>query len=249
MSQTSQLLLALDEQRKNLAANLSQKGVAAQNTEGLQTLVPKVLDISGGGSVEPGASDIDMDFIIYSPSTQYNLSNIDFSLYDYMIVIHQTRGDKSFLHFKIPQEIGGTVEINPFVFYNNNYTRFQRLNNTTSPMIGSLISEDTMQFRVNSSLQYIFDIGSDKVVLYVHKKPTAEATMFKTRAKTTKYIMEDNVIPLIVNEDMTESEILVLFHVLEATKNNDNIYVLNNPLVTPELEEVVRNKGYNVIYR
>lgn len=49
MANTSELLLALDEQRQNLAANLSQKGVAASSNEGLQTLVPKVLDISGGG--------------------------------------------------------------------------------------------------------------------------------------------------------------------------------------------------------
>lgn len=58
MGNTSELLLALDEQRQNLAANLSQKGVAASSNEGLQTLVPKVLDISGGG----GGSVGDMSF-------------------------------------------------------------------------------------------------------------------------------------------------------------------------------------------
>lgn len=50
MGNTSELLLALDTQRQNLAANLSQKGVAASSNEGLETLVPKVLDISGGGT-------------------------------------------------------------------------------------------------------------------------------------------------------------------------------------------------------
>lgn len=49
-SNTSELLLAIDEQRQNLAANLSQKGVAASGNEGLETLVPKVLNITGGGS-------------------------------------------------------------------------------------------------------------------------------------------------------------------------------------------------------
>ena len=34
----------------DLAANLTTKGVAASNTEGLDTLVPKVLEIDGGGS-------------------------------------------------------------------------------------------------------------------------------------------------------------------------------------------------------
>lgn len=47
MGNTSELLLALDTQRQNLAANLSQKGVAASSNEGLQTLVPKVLELSG----------------------------------------------------------------------------------------------------------------------------------------------------------------------------------------------------------
>lgn len=61
---TNQLLLALDQQRQNLAANLSQKGVAASNTEGLVTLVPKVLDIvAGGGS---GGGDLTYQHIISS---------------------------------------------------------------------------------------------------------------------------------------------------------------------------------------
>ena len=36
----------------DLAENLITQGVAASNTEGLDTLVPKVLTISGGGSIE-----------------------------------------------------------------------------------------------------------------------------------------------------------------------------------------------------
>lgn len=46
MRNTSELLLALDTQRQNLAANLSQKGVAASSNEGLETLVSKVLELS-----------------------------------------------------------------------------------------------------------------------------------------------------------------------------------------------------------
>lgn len=57
---TNELLLALDEQRKNLAVNLSQKGVAASNTEGLEVLVPKVLNIAGGG----GSDNLDVQHII-----------------------------------------------------------------------------------------------------------------------------------------------------------------------------------------
>ena len=66
---TSQLLLALDEQRKNLAANLSQKGVAASNTEGLSALVPKVLDISGGSSGGGGSDNLDVQHIISTRTT------------------------------------------------------------------------------------------------------------------------------------------------------------------------------------
>ena len=65
---TSQLLLALDQQRQNLAANLSQKGVAASNTEGLSALVPKVLNIAGGG----GGTDLDTSIIISSRQTIKN---------------------------------------------------------------------------------------------------------------------------------------------------------------------------------
>lgn len=63
---TNELLLALDEQRKNLAANLSQKGVAASNTEGLSALVPKVLNIAGGGS---GSDNLDVQHIISARKT------------------------------------------------------------------------------------------------------------------------------------------------------------------------------------
>lgn len=61
---TNELLLALDEQRKNLAANLSQKGVAASNAEGLEVLVPKVLNIAGGGS-----DNLDVQHIISTRKT------------------------------------------------------------------------------------------------------------------------------------------------------------------------------------
>ena len=62
---TNELLLALDEQRKNLAANLSQKGVAASNAEGLSALVPKVLNIASGG----GSDNLDMSWVVSSRTT------------------------------------------------------------------------------------------------------------------------------------------------------------------------------------
>ena len=42
-------LVKLNTQRNNLAANLTTKGVTASSSETLAELVPKVLDISGGG--------------------------------------------------------------------------------------------------------------------------------------------------------------------------------------------------------
>ena len=69
MANTSELLLALDEQRQNLAANLSQKGVAASSNEGLQTLVPKVLDISGGSSGGGSVGDMSFNPIIPKNTT------------------------------------------------------------------------------------------------------------------------------------------------------------------------------------
>lgn len=65
---TSNLLLALDTQRQNLAANLSQKGVAATANEGLETLVPKVLEIAAGG----GTDNVDFSWVISSRTTQNN---------------------------------------------------------------------------------------------------------------------------------------------------------------------------------
>lgn len=78
---TSQLLLALDQQRKNLAANLSQKGVAAQEIEGLQTLVPKVLNISGS-SAGGGDSSGDYDYILLRAGGIDGYFEVN--LYDYM---------------------------------------------------------------------------------------------------------------------------------------------------------------------
>lgn len=67
-SNTSQLLLALDQQRKNLAANLSQKGVAASGNEGLETLVPKILNIAGGST---GGGNTYLDGFNLVPSDNY----------------------------------------------------------------------------------------------------------------------------------------------------------------------------------
>jgi hypothetical protein len=76
---TNELLLALDEQRKALVANLASKGVATSSNEGLETLVPKVLDISSGGG------DIVEDTYNYIQLVESN-TNAFFSinLYDYV---------------------------------------------------------------------------------------------------------------------------------------------------------------------
>ena len=50
MTTIADYLTALDKQRSQLAANLTVKGVPASASEKLNTLVPKVLEISGGES-------------------------------------------------------------------------------------------------------------------------------------------------------------------------------------------------------
>ena len=50
MTTIADYLTALDKQRRHLAANLTVKGVPASASEKLNTLVPKVLEISGGES-------------------------------------------------------------------------------------------------------------------------------------------------------------------------------------------------------
>ena len=61
MPTTADYLNDLVAQKKALADNLNTKGVSASDTETLNTLVPKVLDISGGGgdsgSYEKGYTD------------------------------------------------------------------------------------------------------------------------------------------------------------------------------------------------
>lgn len=52
MSTVAELITSLNAQKDALAANLVTKGVAAKDTEGFSTLVPKVLEIQGGGGAE-----------------------------------------------------------------------------------------------------------------------------------------------------------------------------------------------------
>ena len=49
MATTAEYLNKLVEQKNTLADNLVTKGVTASHVETLETLVPKVLEISGGG--------------------------------------------------------------------------------------------------------------------------------------------------------------------------------------------------------
>ena len=52
MATTAEYLNKLVEQKNALADNLATKGVTATHDETLETLVPKVLEISGGGKTE-----------------------------------------------------------------------------------------------------------------------------------------------------------------------------------------------------
>ena len=78
MATIAQYLTALDKWRDKLAANLTAKGVAASAAEKLNTLVPKVLDISGG---TPAAKTVAFDadhkdniYLLYN-STVYSLAD------------------------------------------------------------------------------------------------------------------------------------------------------------------------------
>ena len=57
MSTTADLLNKLVSQKNTLADNLVEKGVEATHDETLETLVPKVLDISSGSVVKNMAFD------------------------------------------------------------------------------------------------------------------------------------------------------------------------------------------------
>ena len=59
MATTAEYLNKLVEQKNTLADNLVTKGVSASHDETLETLVPKVLEISGGGGEESGIYPLD----------------------------------------------------------------------------------------------------------------------------------------------------------------------------------------------
>lgn len=97
---TDELLLALDEQRQQLAANLSQKGVAASGNEGLEILVPKVLEIAGGGgSGEDG--DYEYIYLAESNATKYFSVN----LYDYV----NDLDDIKFIYGQLSNNLGTCI--------------------------------------------------------------------------------------------------------------------------------------------
>lgn len=64
MNELTELLDELESQRTALVHNLANKGVSASEDEGFTTLVPKVLDVQGGGVDEGIVSDILMGNII-----------------------------------------------------------------------------------------------------------------------------------------------------------------------------------------
>lgn len=78
MATIAQYLTELDKWRDRLAANLTAKGVAATSTEKLNTLVPKVLDISGDTpAVKTVAFDADHrdNIYLFYNSTVYSLAD------------------------------------------------------------------------------------------------------------------------------------------------------------------------------
>lgn len=248
---TSQLLLALDQQRKNLAANLSQKGVAASNTEGLSTLVPKVLDISGGSS--GGGGDYELESIIYSPTVKTQMTNFNFTDYEFLTVVPIFTGATNAFAFKVPSEIGVFENIMPTIMYNHSYVTYDLYTNNSVPYTLQLVDETTAEvwmpsFGTPTRRNFFNTIGSKKAYIIGIKKASSTFTVKARRQTPANLIREEgNIIPLIINENMEESDILVLFHSLEEVDSNNNIYVINNPFVTQELIEVVQNKGYNVI--
>ena len=78
MTTIADYLTALDKQRRQLAANLTVKGVPASASEKLNTLVPKVLEISGGETptttVLYDATHRDKVFLLYN-STIYSVAD------------------------------------------------------------------------------------------------------------------------------------------------------------------------------
>lgn len=78
MATIEQYLTELDKQRDALAANLNTMGVAASNTEKLNTLVPKVLQISGGSlptkTILYNADSMNDIYLQYN-NTVYSLSD------------------------------------------------------------------------------------------------------------------------------------------------------------------------------
>lgn len=248
---TSQLLLALDEQRKNLAANLSSKGVAASNTEGLSALVPKVLDISGGSS--DGGGDYELESIIYSPTIKTQMTNFNFTDYEFLTVVPVFMGATNTFAFKVPSEIGVFENIMPTITYNHSYVTYDLYTNNSVPYTLKLVDETTAEvwmpsFGTPTRRNFFDTIGSKKAYVTGIKKASSTFAARARKRTPANLIREDgNIIPLIINENMEESDILVLFHSLEEADSNNNIYVINNPFVTQELIEVVQNKGYNVI--
>ena len=73
MATTADYLNELVTQKNTLADNLVTKGVAATHDETLETLVPKVLDISGGGTSIAFVGTI-KNLCVYNPTNPYLLS-------------------------------------------------------------------------------------------------------------------------------------------------------------------------------
>lgn len=203
---------------------------------------------TGGGS----GGDYELEKILYSPTSQSQMSNFNFTDYDYLVVIPILTATTNIFSFKVP-EIGVTENIMPIGMYNSSYTRFELYTNQAYPISVKLEDATTAKVYMPSfgTLQptnFFPTTGSNKAIVFGLKKVSSiSAARARKRTPANLIREEGNIIPLIINEDMTEEDIIALFYGLEETEYQDNIYIVNNPFVTQELIEVVENKKYNVI--
>ena len=77
MATTADYLNKLIEQKNSLADKLVTKGIEATHDETLETLVPKVLDISGGGTSIAFVGTI-KNLCVYNPTNPYLLSGASY---------------------------------------------------------------------------------------------------------------------------------------------------------------------------
>lgn len=92
MATTADYLNKLVEQKNALADNLVTKGVTATHDETLETLIPKVLDISGGGTSIAFVGAI-RNLCVYNPTNPYLLSGASYPSFTINQLINNDNSD------------------------------------------------------------------------------------------------------------------------------------------------------------